>query len=79
LGFEPLQHVALNNTTNSFDFIYKDGRITASVNDEEVFREAVPPAAINVSQDSYLIGLGAFSDSDDAVVRYRDVEMRQQH
>jgi hypothetical protein len=74
---EIVQHVTLNSATNSFEFTYKDGRMTASVNGEEVFREAVPPAAINVPRSAYLIGLGAFSDSEDEVVRYRDVEIRQ--
>jgi hypothetical protein len=74
---EMVQRVPLNDTTNSFDFVYKDGKMSATVNGDEIFHEAAPPADINVPDSSYLVGLGAFSDSEDAVIRYRDVEVRK--
>ena len=74
-----IQHVVLNDVTNSFDFILKDSRVTASVNGVEVFHQAALPATIEVPENSYQLGLGAFSDSADAVVRYRDVQVRQLH
>jgi hypothetical protein len=30
-----------------------------------------------VPDNDYLVGLGAFSDSDDTVVRYRDVQLKK--
>jgi hypothetical protein len=74
-----VQHVALKDVTNSFDFILHDGRVTVSVNGVEVFHRAAPPAGVRAPDDNYLVGLGAFTDSDDTVVRYRDVQLRQLH
>jgi hypothetical protein len=53
--------------------------VTASVNGVEVFHQAALPAVIRVPDNSYLVGLGAFSDSTNAIVRYRDVQIRQLH
>ena len=72
-----IQHVPLNNNTNSFDFILQDERVTASVNGVKVFNQAVLPAEINVPNNSYLVGLGAFNDSPDTIIRYRDVQLRK--
>jgi hypothetical protein len=71
------QHVALNDVTNSFDFIFQNHKVTATVNGVEVFHDASPPAAISVSDNSFLLGLGAFSDSSDTIIRYRGVEVRK--
>ena len=78
-GEQIIEHVKLNDITNSFDFILKNGRVTASVNGVEILHQATPPEGIQVPDNGYLVGLGAFSDSDAAVVRYRDVQLRQLH
>jgi len=74
---EIVQHVALSDRSNSFDLVLNDGQVTASVNGEQVFDGADTPSQIQVAPDSYFVGLGAFSDSTDAVVRYHDVEVRK--
>jgi hypothetical protein len=74
---EIAQHVVLNNVTNAFDFTLQNGRATASVNGVEVFHQAKLPGYIRVANDAYLVGLGAFSDSQDAVIRYRNVQLRK--
>ncbi|HEX7617561.1 MAG TPA: DUF4339 domain-containing protein [Verrucomicrobiae bacterium] len=71
------RHIVLNDVTNAFDFIFRNGKVTASVNGAEVFHQAAPPAEIGVPDNSYLVGIGAFSDSPDTVIRYRGVQMRQ--
>lgn len=76
---QTVRHVALNDVTNSFDFSLRNGHMTASVNGAEVFHDAALPATIRVPDNSYLVGLGAFSDSADSVVRYRGVQLRQLH
>jgi hypothetical protein len=73
---EMTQPVTLSDKSNSFDLVLRDGRVTASVNGERVFENADTPAYIDTPQDSYVVGLGAFSDSASAVVRYRGVEIR---
>ncbi|HXR04208.1 MAG TPA: hypothetical protein VN836_05825 [Verrucomicrobiae bacterium] len=77
-GEQVLQHVKLNDVTNSFDLIFKNGRVTAFVNGVEVFHQATPPDGVEVSDNGYLVGLGAF-DGNHTVVRYRDVQVRQLH
>ncbi|MBU6409715.1 MAG: hypothetical protein KGR98_04940 [Verrucomicrobia bacterium] len=72
-----VQHVVLNDVTNSFDFILKDGKVTATVNGVEVFHQAQLPGYIRVANNDYHVGLGAFSDSADAVICYRDVRLRK--
>ena len=72
-----VQHVVLNDVTNSFDFILRNGRVTASVNGVEVFHQSAPPRRIRVPKNAFRVGLGAFSDSEDAVIRYRNVQLRE--
>lgn len=72
-----VQHLALNDVTNSFDFTFQNGKVTAAVNGTKVFNDAEPPINIRVPNNSYLIGLGAFSDSADTVIRYRNVQLRK--
>ncbi|HUA67418.1 MAG TPA: DUF4339 domain-containing protein [Candidatus Saccharimonadales bacterium] len=72
-----VQHVVLNDVTNSFDFVLRNGRVTASVNGLEVFHQAALPGQIEVPNNTYLVGLGAFSDSEDTVIRYRNVQLRR--
>jgi hypothetical protein len=75
--YQIVQPVVLNDATNSFDFILQGGKVTTSVNGVKVFDQAKPPAVIRVADNSFLVGLGAFSDSPDTVIRYRDVQVRK--
>ena len=47
------------------------------MNGVKIFQQAEPPVEISVPDNSYLVGLGAFSDSADSVVRYRNVQLRE--
>ena len=71
------QHVVLNDVTNSFDMIFDNGKVTASVNGVSVFDHATPMEELNVPDNSCLIGLGAFNDSADTIIRYRNVQLRK--
>jgi hypothetical protein len=72
--FKPLK---LNDATNTFDFIFQNDRVTATVNGTSVFQGESPPERILVPNRSFLLGLGAFSDSADNVIRYRNVQLRR--
>ncbi len=72
-----IEHVTLNDVTNSFDFIFQNGKVTAEVNGVKVFNRAEPPENIRVPDNSYLVGLGAFNDSTDTVIRYRNVQLKK--
>jgi hypothetical protein len=72
-----VRHLVLNDVTNSFDMTFQDGKVSAAVNGVNVFDQADPPRAISVPHNSYLVGLGAFNDSSDTVIRYRNVQLRK--
>jgi tetratricopeptide (TPR) repeat protein len=67
----------LNDITNTFDFTFRLGRVSATVNGTPIFQDMEPPRQIDVARNHYLLGLGAFSDSADSVVRYRKVQIRR--
>jgi hypothetical protein len=71
------RHIVLNDITNSFDMTYDDGKVSATVNGVSVLDQADPPRTISVPDNSFLVGLGAFNDSPDTVIRYRSVQMRK--
>ena len=73
---EVSQHVPLSEKTNTFGFKLSGGKFSATLNGEVIYDDAVLPAKINVPDENYLVGLGAFSDSDDALIRYNGVEIR---
>lgn len=67
----------LNADTNALDFIYRDGRVTATVNGHEVFSSVPQPRNPYVSTNEFLAGLGAFNDSNSTVIRYRNLQIRR--
>jgi hypothetical protein len=73
---ETFSRVALNRATNSFDFIFQNGKVTAAVNGIEVFHQAVPPVSISVPDNSFALGLGAYTTAN-TVIRYRDMQVRK--
>jgi hypothetical protein len=72
---EIFRYAKLNDVTNTFDFIFKDGRVTASVNGTEIFHETKPPAELAAPGNSFIVGLGALSQAN-TVIRYRNVQIR---
>jgi hypothetical protein len=74
---EVTSRVVLNDKVNSFDLVVSEDHFTATVNGEKVFNDAEVPTYLNIPETSYFVGLGAFSDSKDAVVRYHAVEVRK--
>jgi tetratricopeptide (TPR) repeat protein len=67
----------LDAVTNSFDFTYRAGAFGATVNGVRIFESTAPYWQLNVQDNSFLVGLGAFSDSSNSVIRYRDVQLRR--
>ena len=72
-----LRHVTLNSDTNSFYFRYQDGVASATVDDKEVFRDAKRPEQVCLSTHQFFLGLGAFNDMNDTVIRYHNVQIRK--
>jgi hypothetical protein len=74
---EIAQRTLLNDKVNTFDLVVSEDHVTATVNGERVISNAPVPSHLNIPEASYFVGLGAFSDSADAVVRYHGVEVRK--
>ncbi len=72
-----VQHIVLNDVTNSFDMTFNAGKVTSTVNGVNVFDQAHAPVDLNVPDNNYLIGLGAFNDSPDTIIRYRNIQLRK--
>lgn len=72
-----LAPLPLDARTNSFLFRLHAGKVSATVNGREVFHDVEPPKNSFVSTNQFLLGLGAFNDSNSTVIRYRNVEARQ--
>jgi hypothetical protein len=69
--------VALDSKTNAFYFRLQHNRVTASVNGREIFHDASLPRVIGVNSGDFLLGLGAFNNSDETVIRYRNVQIHK--
>jgi hypothetical protein len=69
--------ITLSRDSNSFVVKLEHGRATATVNGKDIFRDARPPAPLRAGRNQVVAGLGAWSSSNDAIVRYRNVQIRQ--
>ncbi|HYG33729.1 MAG TPA: DUF4034 domain-containing protein, partial [Clostridia bacterium] len=61
---------------NSFRFQIQHGKADAWVNDAQVLKQASPEKRM-VLQDNCLLGLGAYNDMNDTVIRYRNIKVRR--
>lgn len=68
--------IALIGATHSFYFRLAGGTVTASVNGYEILRKANTPRPIQLDSTEYRLGLGAFNDMNDTVIRYKEVKVR---
>ena len=71
------QPVKLQDGPNSFRVRYQSGRISAWVNGQEVFHESRPTRPIAYHRGEFLLGLGAFNDSNGNVVQYRNLRIQR--
>lgn len=72
-----LAPASLDSRTNTFTFRFQNGRVSATVDDREVFKEVVPPQDTRVTTNEFLLGLGAFNDTNSTVIRYRNIQVRK--
>jgi hypothetical protein len=69
--------VSLQSMHNSFDFRMQFGQATATVNGLTVFKNAPPPEVPDKFPYGNRLGLGAFNDMNDTVIRYSNVQVRK--
>ena len=72
-----LAPVNLDSRTNTFHFRFHDRRVSATVDGREVFKDVEPPKNSSVTTNEFLLGLGAFNDSNATVIRYRNIQVRR--
>ena len=66
----------LNERRNSFRFRLQEGKADAWVNETQVLRQAAPEKTLSISGHC-LLGLGAYSDTNETVIRYRNLKVRR--
>jgi hypothetical protein len=71
------QKVRLNDDRNSFVFRFQRGAATVSVNGKEIMKNAKLPQGIRVEGNQFLLGVGAFNDMNDTVIRYHNLQVRK--
>jgi len=69
--------VSLNEDRNSFRFRLQNGKAAVFLNEKEAFRDGPLPAAIYLPEGEFLLGIGAFNDMNETVLRYRNVQVRR--
>ncbi len=68
--------VTLNSETNTFYLRFQNGLVSATVNDEPIIKDIKLPEIPGVPTNEMLVGLGAYNDTNDTVIRYRNVQIR---
>jgi hypothetical protein len=68
--------VTLNSDRNSFYFRFQDGKASALLGSNEVFRAVEPARSMQIHFKEFLVGLGAYNDMNETVIRYRGVQVR---
>ena len=67
----------LDSKTNTFFLRFQSSRVSASVNGQEIIKDSAVPQYTRVPDREFLLGLGAFNDMNDTVIRYHDVQVRE--
>jgi hypothetical protein len=67
----------LKSDRNTFDFSLHGGKADITVNGTAVLTNSRQPKVLNARNDSCLLGLGAFNDVNNTVIRYRNVRVRR--
>ena len=70
------KRVTLNPDHNSFQFRLQNGKADAWLNGNQVLRQGAPSKTLRLYNDC-LVGLGAYSDANETVIRYRNIKLRR--
>jgi hypothetical protein len=74
---EIYQPISLNDGTNTFCLRLDNDTVTASVNGTEVFHSAKSSIKPVTASKDLCLGLGAYNDMNQTVIRYRHVQVRK--
>jgi hypothetical protein len=73
---EVQQAVTLDGHRNSFQFKFHHGKADAWLNGGQVLEQAAPSKKMRINRDS-MLGIGAFNDMNNTVIRYWNVKVRR--
>jgi hypothetical protein len=68
--------ITLNEGRNTFRFVLKNGKADAWVNGTQALQRAAPEKTLALSRNCFL-GLGAYNDMNETLIRYRNVKARR--
>jgi hypothetical protein len=71
------QPAKINDVTNAFLCRLAQQKVTATVNGVPVLQEAKIPASIYPRHNEFYVGLGAYGDSNETTIRYRNIQVRR--
>jgi hypothetical protein len=72
-----LSHANLHPGTNLFTFRLANGKVSASVNGADLMRDVAPPKNSRIPTNEFYLGLGAFNDMNETVIRYHELQVRK--
>lgn len=65
------------DSANVFEFRFKKNKATLIINEVTLYENVDIPAWVKVNPEQFRLGIGAFNDSNDTVIRYRKVEIKR--
>lgn len=72
-----LSPATVNPTTNSFSLRLEGGKISATVNGTDVIHERKIPKNSRAPVGEFYVGLGAYNDDNETIIRYTDLQVRK--
>jgi GYF domain 2 len=76
-GQEVAKRGPIRATDTAFDVVVTGDQWTVTVNGREVMDGVTTPTIVRLPAGSSCLGLGAFNDNNDTVIRYRNVQVRK--
>jgi hypothetical protein len=73
----PTKPVKLNDGPNTFLVRLQGGKVSCSVNDQELWSNVTPPRGVAVAENEFRLGLAATADKSENAVRSRNLQVRR--
>lgn len=67
----------LPDNANVFEFRFKNNKATLILNEVTLYENVDIPEWVKVDPEQFRIGIGAFNDSNETVIRYRKLEIKR--
>lgn len=71
------QAIALDNLRNTFEFRFYSGKASGTLNGKQIFKDTPAPVRFRTPIQEFSVGVGAYNDMNETVIRYRHLQIRQ--